>query len=215
MLLVDLREGMLHRIEPRSQLSASAQVVVLYRLLHGPLERYPLAELAQILGYSAMTLTKAAQELDTYDWVQTVREGRKIHLHFPVAGEKLWALAEPLLQSPVKGISWAVAEPGVALPFVAGISALARFSSLMPNALPVCALPSKRVQELLREKTLRRCADADEAQFELQEWRYDPAPLTQGECVDRLSVYLSLRDSNDERVRLALHEMMETIEWRP
>ncbi len=215
MLFVDLREGMRHRIEPHARLSASAQVAVLYRLLHGPVDAFTLAEVAQKLGYSAMTLTKIAQELNAHELAQTVRQGRKLHLHFPVAGQELWELAKPLLQSPVKETYWAQVAPGVALPFVAGISALAKVSSLLPDAQPVLALPGKRVQELRREEMLQFYPDAAQAVFSLQVWRYDPAPLAEGECVDRLSLYLSLRDSSDERVRLALHEMMEKIAWQP
>ena len=50
-------------------------------------------------------------------------------------------------------------------------------------------------------------------QFALELWRYDPGKLSEGNCVDPLSLALSLQNDQDERVEMAVEEMLEKI-WR-
>ena len=45
------------------------------------------------------------------------------------------------------------------------------------------------------------------------EWRYDPRLCASDYVVDRLSLYLSLKDSKDERVLIALEDMMKEMQW--
>jgi len=44
-------------------------------------------------------------------------------------------------------------------------------------------------------------------------WRYDPSLTAENGVVDRLSLFLSLRGSDDVCVEIALDEMMNTL-WR-
>ncbi len=54
---------------------------------------------------------------------------------------------------------------------------------------------------------------ADDAGLEIEVWRYSPRLLYDREAVDRLSLYLDLREDEDERVQSALEEMMRGVEW--
>ncbi|MDD5675045.1 MAG: hypothetical protein PHC61_12825 [Chitinivibrionales bacterium] len=47
----------------------------------------------------------------------------------------------------------------------------------------------------------------------LQIWRYDPALLTNGESVDKLSLYLSLSQDPDERIAKAGEQLIKGITW--
>lgn len=215
-LFVDLRETKLNLKTPRSKLSAGAQTVVLYQLLSGSTRDLSLAELAQKLGYSPMTLTNAAHELVDRELAETKSQGRRRHIAFFATGHELWNLAEPHLRSPIKASHWVYQDSAkdIAL-FEAGVSALEKVSSLANDSLPVAAQNSSRIKTWLRDGVFKKCPNQDEANLCLQEWRYDPAPFAEGNRVDRLSLFLSLRESGDERVQLALREMMEGITWQP
>lgn len=63
------------------------------------------------------------------------------------------------------------------------------------------------------EKALREVYPRDPAGVEVETWAYDPGALTRGDVVDKLSLYLSLRDHPDERVGIAAAELLETFEW--
>ena len=49
--------------------------------------------------------------------------------------------------------------------------------------------------------------------FEIELWKYAPALFAQDGTVDRLSLYLSLKDSADERVQSALDVLLGEMEW--
>ena len=64
----------------------------------------------------------------------------------------------------------------------------------------------------------RRTADAkiatdDPEAIEVEIWTYNPKLLAKGDVVDRFSLFLSLRDSKNERVEQALEQLMEAAEW--
>lgn len=48
---------------------------------------------------------------------------------------------------------------------------------------------------------------------EIQVWSYPPAIFAQGNVADPLSLYLSLKDDNDERTQASLDEMMRKLGW--
>ncbi len=47
----------------------------------------------------------------------------------------------------------------------------------------------------------------------IEKWRYRPKVLTHDQAVDRLSLYLALRDEHDERIEVALGELLEGVKW--
>jgi len=214
-LLVDLRETGMSLRPTREALSASAQAVVLYRLLRGDVRELTLGELAHRLGYSAMALTLAADELAKLKLVEVRSEGRKRHIEFVAAGAELWRLAEPHLKSPVKRSLWVAAKSvSDLLIYKAGVTALEELSALAGDALPVYAGASKQIRALLRDGVIQELPNYDEATMRLETWRYEPGLFAESGRADPVSLNLSLRDGADERVRLALREMMEGVAWQ-
>ncbi len=213
MLLTDLRENFPRR-RHRAQgngLSPYAQAVVLYRLLRGPVEALSLAELARLLGYTPMMLTLAADELKAFGLAEVAVAGRKRHLRFKAAGRKLWEMAEAQLRSPVARRYWV---RGVVKTFpLAGMSALEQLSDVTGDALPVHAESARIFHALLREGALVACEIPEDADWQAESWRYSPRLFAKEGCVDRLSLYLSLRDTSDERVRMALDTILENMTW--
>jgi hypothetical protein len=48
---------------------------------------------------------------------------------------------------------------------------------------------------------------------EIEVWSYDPKLFATAGVIDRLSLFLSLWDENDERVEAALEQMMKEMPW--
>ena len=95
----------------------------------------------------------------------------------------------------------------------AGLSALATYSALADPTVPVVALDRVTAKCLLDARGVQELPTADEADLEVELWSYKPGMLSEGPAVDRLSLYLSLRDDTDERVHSALDEMMRGVTW--
>ncbi|MGB4592191.1 MAG: hypothetical protein WBI63_00220, partial [Coriobacteriia bacterium] len=136
---------------------------------------------------------------------------------FELAGEPtdLWRQAQPLLRSPVSRRRYLVGvAPSGRKGLAAGLSALATYSALAEPAVPGVALDRVKAKSLLDVGGVQALPTADEAELEVEVWSYEPGLLSDAATVDRLSLYLSLRDDTDERVQSALDELMRGVTWQ-
>ena len=47
----------------------------------------------------------------------------------------------------------------------------------------------------------------------IEVWRYNPMLLAKSNVVDPLSLYLSLKTNEDERVRIELKNLINNVKW--
>ncbi|MBI5535615.1 MAG: hypothetical protein HY898_22990 [Deltaproteobacteria bacterium] len=214
-LAVDLRER-----EPRlpkergPSLSAPAQALLLLHLLGHAVAGRPLKEVASDLGYSNMTLTNVANELERLNLCEVVRDGRTRQLAFAQRGADLWRRALDHLTSPVRARRW-IRRTKTKHPklLAAGMTALERYAEIADDRLPTFALWQHEYRRRLERGDMVGCESADEADAAVESWTYDPTRLVDGDCVDRLSLYLALRDTTDERVQKELKRMLGEVKW--
>jgi hypothetical protein len=212
--LVDLRERFPHR-KPGAgkRLTPTAQCLVLYHLQRASLENLVLKEMAERVGCSPIMLTKVKDELEAVELALPSRQGRSITLHFPRRGRDLWEQAQPYLSSPVKKTQWLRGKiPGHAA-LTAGLTALSQLTAIADDHLPTMALSSEVFQAGLEKGIFQRCGGPEESNLRIETWSYDPLVLASGDRVDPLSLYLSLRESPDERVQQQLTELMRQVAW--
>jgi hypothetical protein len=213
MLGLDLREHFKRLRSERPTLSPATQALVLHTLLHGAGDVLIPAELAGRLGYSAMTMTRAFDELEAVQLGEIFMRGRERCLRFGKDRRDLWKKAEPFLRSPVTKRLFIQRATLRSPAILAGLAALARYSMLAPPAHAVHAL-SRADWKLVRQRhKVVEIREPDVDTQEIEVWSYRPALLADGHRVDPLSLYLSLRGSHDERVEGALEEMMRTLPW--
>ena len=214
MLLVDLRERFPRHGRPATgKLSAAAQVVLLRHLLGQPVEGLALGELAAELGYSAMTLSNVRQELEAAGLCQTIREQRRMRLTFPTPRRELWTRAEPLLPDPVKNRHWIrFAQPGKDW-LRAGLTALAELTLVADDTVPTYAVAGGEFRRQRERGEITVSHGPEGAQARIEVWRYDPVVLAEDTTVDRLSLVLSLRKADDERVTQAVGALVKGMSW--
>jgi DNA-binding MarR family transcriptional regulator len=214
-LALDLREREARAPhEPREILSAAAHATLLLELLHHSVQGRPLKDVAAALGYTAMTMTNVANELETTGLCEVVKQARTRQLVFTAKGRELWDRVLPRLRSPVRTRMWIRLPSPNRLPMMsAGTTALERYTAIAGDRLPTFAIWQNEYRRRLGRKQLIVCKVVDDADAALECWTYDPARLTKGGTVDRLSLYLSLRDSHDERVQKELKAMLEGMKW--
>ncbi len=215
MTLIDLRE---RRSAPelpgdRKRLTPAAQCLVLYHLQRASLVGMPLKEIAGTIGYSPIMLTKVKAELESAGICESIHEGRAVTLRFLHESRELWDYAQPYFSSPIRKqhlVQWKAPVPPA---FLSGISALSRLTMITDDPLPTFAMCRRSFRKNLEKGVIHGCPGSEEAAARLEAWSYDPAMLSGGDTVDRLSLHLSLRDSPDERVQKQLKTLIKETQW--
>jgi DNA-binding MarR family transcriptional regulator len=212
-LAIDLKE---HFVKARSKIKSlgpAAQVVVLYLLLNPDVDAVTPKELADRLDYSTMTMSRAVYEIEAAGLADVFLDGKRRVAQFDKNRRQLWETALPYLKTPVIKRLWADRSAKIDL-LTAGESALAKYSMLTPPKRPTYAISSKGWKLLKAEISVEGSLYIEEAQFQLEIWRYEPQILAEQETVDPFSLYLSLKETQDERIEAALAEMMEKkVQW--
>jgi DNA-binding MarR family transcriptional regulator len=210
---IDLREHFKNMREIEARFSPSTQVVVLnYLSSQGELRLTPKT-LANALGYSIMTMTRALDELDSAGLGTVTMEGRERILRFNQDKKQVWETALERLRSPVKKRLWVKAFSNNPVGVKAGMSALAHYSNLAEPVNPVLAIERKLWKKIHTAGNVMILDIAEPSASELEVWSYSPKLFADKGVVDRFSLFLSTKEDNDERVQSALASMMEQIEW--
>lgn len=212
MLMIDLREQYPTRgRRPKDLLSPVAQVIVIYHLVCQPLTNLPLGQIAQTLHYSAMAVSKAQEELQQTGICEVERSGKALFLRFSGSRADVWHHSERSLSTPVKRTQWVRWGPGFQQTALkSGLTALSTYTMLADESIPTYAMRDRHIVEALRQGELIGCRTREEAEIRMESWKYDPALLSNdGDTADPCSVYLSLRNSADERIQKELGTLLD------
>jgi hypothetical protein len=132
-------------------------------------------------------------------------------LTFGMQGKELWQKVLPLMRTPVRERAY-VEQSGFREEMnKAGLTALAHYSMIAKPEIPVYACAVDRWRNIRHNLSIVPMADAGVIQVEV--WTYRPELFAMKGIVDRLSLYLSLRNDADERISSALDTMMREIQW--
>lgn len=214
-LLLDLNEQFKKPQKPKRTLLPSAQVILLYRMLHRheKIEELPLKVLAEKLKYTPMAVTKAAENLKEHSLCEITGTKEK-YLNFPASIPELWQMAQPVLVTPILKTIYIDELPGNVALMRSNTSALPEYSEMNESRQQFRAI-EKGVFYDLAKRNILLDPNNTEGSFCLEVWKYDPAILAEGgtDTVDPLSLYLSLRDIQDERIEQALEKIKTDYVW--
>lgn len=174
-------------------------------------EVYTSSQLVQGLVYSRVTISKVIDQLIN---IGVLFRGDKARTYFFNEPEKLvFEKITPLLKSPIKREVFINARLDIGKGiFFSGETALAQYSMLAEPAKPIYGLTQEDFATLVREGEVWETESIDEIKATVELWTY-PNPIVGAEVADPISLFVSLRDHNDERIQIALDEMMGEIPW--
>jgi DNA-binding MarR family transcriptional regulator len=213
MLGIDMREHFKTRRLQPIKLNPSTQAVVIYLCIKNVAAVVTPTEIAKRLGYSTMTMTRAYNELEDLGIGEFSDQGRERCLRFTGEKKTIWEKSLPQLRSPIKRRLYIKTENKECPWPVSGLTALAHYTMLAEPHNPVFALNSVDWKKYLQHHQVAELALQELDSIEIEIWSYDPALFGQDGTVDRLSLYLSLKDNHDERVESALDTMMKEMKW--
>ena len=213
---LDLREYFRKR-SPAAEaaLSPSAQAMLIAALLHQPWQvEWQPSKVAIALGYTPMTVSRVVRELTAAGLATAYTVGRSRWLRMEQPPGQVWEQAKPVLRTPVRRTVWVMASgPTAKLPGrLAGLSALARYTMLTEPKWPVYAI-GMADWKAATDAGIRELPEPVSGTQEWQLWSYGPTLVPDLATVDPLSLTLSLQDSADDRIQLALDELEGQRPW--
>ncbi|MBI3345756.1 MAG: hypothetical protein HY020_00920 [Burkholderiales bacterium] len=214
---IDLREHFRRQAENSSlpQMMPATQALLFSHLMDrmttvASQANWHVAPAAEKLGYTKMSGSRAANELVELGLADVEKIGRAVHLRFKQdTTAKIWEAAKPYVRSPVLRTRWVRALPPTVVRFArqAGETALAKQTMLNEPEHRTVAIHRDHWPGTDPRYALIR---PEPGTFEVQVWSYSTT-IDAGDLVDPLSLVASLRDSLNERVRLAVRALEGTI----
>jgi len=176
-----------------------AQVVVLYHLQIQNLNGMSAQPIAELMGVSYPNINRAVKWLADNRFVE-LSPSREKQMRFISEGKELWEQALPVLQSPVERV---LRTDRMLDAYVCGEEALAERTML--------AEPQEQHWAISKQEAQLLAADLDKefGEHVVEVWRYDPKLMGENRMVDRLSLYLSLRNAEDERVKKEIKGILD------
>ena len=180
------------------------QCLLLYHLETESLSGRTIYELADKLSVSYASINRALRWLVSKDLIKL--EGVKTKtLQIDLSDRELWNKALPLLVSPIEQLYYTDALLDGQT--ISGVNALSSYTMLNEESRQCCAVSKKDF------KALKIIADKQFGQNEIQVWKYNPRMLSSTGVVDKLSLYLSLKDNEDERIQIELERLINEMPW--
>lgn len=190
----------------------SAQIAYLY-FFYNKETVLNATDFSKIFGWTLMTASRALNDLYHAKLLTYEIRGKtgRSKEYTRVLDPDYFKMGSELLNSPVKRVVYVKKPPEKS--YVAGLEALANLSMLNPPNYKVRAiyegyLESEDLETIKNEDIIN-----DERLVELQIWGYDPKLFTKKDIVDRVSLYASLKEENDERIEQALEEALGGGTW--
>jgi hypothetical protein len=199
--------------KPPVHLSALAQLLVLFRLQKEQDELGLISgkNLAARLGGSAMTWSRALSELVALEAGEEKAQHKFRYFRFALSPAKLWEKLQPYLRTPVLKSLWVKDIPLEIHAHYAGNTALSKSTDIAEPAYPVYAAVKSAYQA--HKKDLVELPWPEDGCKSLQVWRYNPEILTHDKYVDPLSLYLSLKTEDDERIVRERNKLLKGMQW--
>jgi len=194
-----------------SKLTPVAQYVLLYYLLSEKTkEEYTIKDLEQIMPYNYVALARAVANLEDCKLCNTeIKDNTGIkYIRFGSYKRELWTKAQSYLSSPVKKVLYCDAIPEGDFS-ISGVNALSQYSHLNSEEYETSAIWDKLFNPSGAQY------NEVEGLNKIEIWKYPTTMpfLSNHNVVDKLSLYLSMKDEPDARIEKELEIIIEEMKW--
>jgi len=192
------------------KLIPAAQYFLLYYLLENKdCKEFTIRELERILPYNYLAISRAIINLENLQLCKVIKDsdGTK-NIFFEYTKRELWEKSQKFLSSPVKKILYSdkMQEDTFS---ISGINALSHYSRLNPETYDTIAVWDRLFSGLSIQY------NEIEGIYKIEIWKYPTFMPHQSDkkIVDKLSLYLSMKDDPDARVEKELEKLIENMPW--
>lgn len=201
-----LQAKMNTQIKAFERFMISSQLLFLLYIYNNDAKLY-LSQAVRELPYSAMTITRAARQLESSGLFTIRNEGINKILFGKYEKKELYKQAETFLCSPVRRIGYLDKNSVTDAMVLAGTSALAEKTMLSRDTLLDYAITQSELNKMqLKDELLDPYR-----QVMVEIWKYNPKLFSKNMIADPISIALSLANDTDDRVMAAVAEMLDEL----
>ena len=196
-------------VSEKSSLTPVAQYILFYHLQSMSLEGKTYKDIERFVPYKYITITRAIKVLEQFSLceLRRVADG-PITIHFTADERELWDKAQPYLINPIKEV-WYCDDIHTDNEFcVCSYNALAHYTSLNPDHTYMFAFEREPFKEMKNGNLLYGLNKMD-GHVKIEVWEYPPIGLKK--VVDKLSLYMTLKNDSDARVENELEIMINEL----
>lgn len=175
-------------------------------------KEYTVKEISEITGLNDMAVSRGASFLTELELLSVRKVGRINYYTIRVSKNELLASIKDYLISPILKKLYAKEVDVKNIGVKAGYTALSQSTTISDDFVKTYAVSRKTYKSI--ENNCKEVDDmflTDDGVAKIEVWKYDPAIFAVDNCVDKLSLYLSFTNGNDERSEEALKELMREI----
>ena len=173
--------------------------------LYSKKKRLYISEARKVLPFTAMTLTRAAKQLEATDLFLVAKDGVNKFIESKYSRYELFEKAKVYLTTPVRKAGYIDKTQVTENMVFAGKTARSEKIMLNPSGIVTYAISEKDYDKTL---LIEELVDSDK-QVRLELWAYNPKQFSEDNSADDISVVLSFEDTNDERIEEAVEELQE------
>ena len=189
----------------------ATQCLFLYLLYHGENDFFIKKLVAEDLGLTKTSITRASEQLKQMKLIREEQSGKEIRMIPLFRGYELFEAAKDYLISPIqKSIHVEITKKeGL---FIAGETMLSRHSMLVaPGEDTYAVFKGNEIVNEFEEIDIRWQDNEKASRIEL--WKYNPGLFAIDGEVDPVSLAMSLSNNADERVEGELQSFLEEYKW--
>jgi hypothetical protein len=190
------------KIKMLQKLSGLSVNILIREILKLDLSGKSKVDLADLFRVSKMTMGRAIEPLLVNNLCEEKKVGVSKQIQFKPQTE-LWSYLQKNIRSPIKEIVFLDCIPK-GLPYSA-VSALAKQSMLAEDIIPSFAIDKKEFSK--KFKKIQQFVFEDDAKARVEIWDRPPTLIKQ-ENVNAVDIYLILKETTDERIKIALEEQL-------
>ena len=196
-------------VPEKSSLTPVARYILFYHLQIMSLDGKTYKYIEQLVPYKYITISRALKVLEQFSLCELKRDvGGSITVHFIADSKALWEKAQPYLINPVKEVWYCDDIRTDEELCVCSYNALAQYSSLNPDHTLMFALEKEPFKEMKNNNLLYGLNKMD-GHIKIEVWEYPPIGLKK--VVDKLSLYMTLKNDSDARVENELEIMINEL----
>ena len=198
-----------NEVSEKSSLTPVAQYILFYHLQGMSLDGKTYKDVERYIPYKYVTITRAVKVLEQFSLCELRRgsDGSMI-IHFIADDRKLWETAVPYLINPIKDTMYCDDIRTEDELCVCSYNALAQYTSLNPEQMHMFALDKVAFKEMESKNCFWGLNKMD-GNAKIEIWEYPP--ICSKNVVDKLSLYMTLKDDSDPRVENELEIMINEL----